>query len=298
VKQKNLPKIYRKTLLYKSGVEYADYSLNHIEGCSHGCLYPCYAMMMKKRCGIIKNYQEWIKPKIVANALELLNKEIPKYKDKIQFVHLCFSTDPFMYQQPEVVDLTLKIIARLNKDNIRCTVLTKGIYPKQLLDKGKYGFNNEYGITLVSLDNDFKKRREPYSAPFEKRINSLKKLHEAGLKTWVSMEPYPTPNLVKQNLTALLNKISFVNKIIFGKLNYNTKSTQFRYSKNFYDSCVDIVTSFCQQKGIEHHIKFGTRTKKNNLDKVSNTKNIFNEEKLVIDDREIIQTKLSSLLYA
>ncbi len=59
-----MQKITRKTLLYKSGVEYADYGLNHAEGCSHGCTYPCYAMMMKKRCGIIKTYKEWLKPKI------------------------------------------------------------------------------------------------------------------------------------------------------------------------------------------------------------------------------------------
>ena len=40
--------ICRKTLLYKTGVEYGDYTINHIQGCSHGCLYPCYAFMMAK----------------------------------------------------------------------------------------------------------------------------------------------------------------------------------------------------------------------------------------------------------
>ena len=126
-----MKKIYRKSLLYKSGVEYADYCLNHVEGCSHGCRYPCYAMMMKKRCGIIKGYSEWIKPKIVGNALELLDKEIPRLKDKIEVVHLCFTTDPFMYRQPQVVDLSLKILKKLNSAGIRCTVLTKGTYPKR-----------------------------------------------------------------------------------------------------------------------------------------------------------------------
>ena len=37
---KEMQKIKRKTLLYKSGVEYADYCLNHVEGCSHGCKFP------------------------------------------------------------------------------------------------------------------------------------------------------------------------------------------------------------------------------------------------------------------
>ena len=102
--------ITRKTLLYKTGVEYGDYTINHIEGCSHGCKYPCYALLMSKRFGRVKNYNEWLKPKIVKNSLELLKKEIPKYKNKIKFVHLCFSTDPFMFNNNEVHNLSLKII--------------------------------------------------------------------------------------------------------------------------------------------------------------------------------------------
>ncbi|MCG2694143.1 radical SAM protein [Candidatus Parcubacteria bacterium] len=253
--------IKRKTLLYKSGVEYADYSLNHAEGCSHGCNFPCYAMMMKKRCGIIKDYADWIQPRIVENALELLDKEIPKLKDKINVVHLCFTTDPFMYKQKEICGLSLKIIKRLNDDNIRCTVLTKGIYPKALADTKKYGDRNEYGITLVSLDKGFKDRMEPGSAPYLKRINALKVLHDAGLKTWISMEPYPTPNLVEQKLENILEGIKFVDKIIFGKLNYNVKVTEFGHNKNFYEDCADIVIKFCKKNNIGYHIKYGTKEK-------------------------------------
>ena len=251
--------ILRKTLLYKSGVEYADFCINHVEGCAHGCTFPCYAMMMKKRCGIIKSYKEWLQPKIVVNALELLDKEIPKYKHKIKFVHLCFSTDPFMCGYPEVADLTLKIIERLNKDNIRCVILTKGVYLKVLVNTKKYGKNNEYGVTIVSLDEGFKKRFEPYSAPYKDRIKSLKYLHNKGLKTWVSMEPYPTPDLANQDLREILKEISFVDKIIFGKLNYNVKSRQFGENGNFYQNCAETVIEFCERNDIEYHVKYGTQ---------------------------------------
>ena len=251
--------ILRKTLLYKSGVEYADFCINHVEGCAHGCTFPCYAMMMKKRCGIIKSYKEWLQPKIVENALELLDKEIPKYKHKIKFVHLCFSTDPFMCGYPEVADLTLKIIERLNKDNIRCVILTKGVYLKVLVNTKKYGKNNEYGVTIVSLDEGFKKRFEPYSAPYKDRIKSLKYLHNKGLKTWVSMEPYPTPDLANQDLREILKEISFVDKIIFGKLNYNVKSRQFGENGNFYQNCAETVIEFCERNDIEYHVKYGTQ---------------------------------------
>lgn len=72
--------LQRKTLIYKTNVEYGDYTINHIQGCSHGCKYPCYAYLMKKRFGNIKSYEEWIKPVIVENTLELLDKEIPKFR--------------------------------------------------------------------------------------------------------------------------------------------------------------------------------------------------------------------------
>jgi len=255
-------KTTRKSLLYKSGVEYADYCINHVEGCSHGCKFPCYAMNMKKRCGVIKDYNDWIKPKIVENALELLDKEIPKLKHKIKVVHLCFTTDPFMYEQKEVSDLTLKIIERLNKGNIRCTVLTKGIYPEELANIEKYGRNNEYAITLVSLNKNFKKDFEPNAAPYESRIKALKFLSDQGLKTWVSMEPYPTPNLSpNQDLSKILEKINFVDKIIFGKLNYNIQASNSQNNKEFYNECANTVIDFCGKHKIDYHIKYGTKKK-------------------------------------
>lgn len=253
-----MKKILRKTLLYKSGVEYADFGLNHVEGCSHGCTYPCYAMMMKKRCGIISGYKDWTKPKLVSNALELLEKEIPKYKKDIKSVYMCFSTDPFMYKQAEVADLSLKIIERLNKDNIKVVTISKGIYPKVLSKKGIYGANNEYGSTIISLSKDFQEKHEPGAAPIQDRIKVLKILHDNGLKTWVSMEPYPTPNFIDQNLDDILEKISFVDKIVFGKWNYNGGIGGFTNNKNFYNDCAYKVINFCRSRGIACHIKNGT----------------------------------------
>ncbi len=252
--------IERKSLLYKSKVEYADFCLNHVEGCSHGCRYPCYAYMMKKRCGVIKTYEEWCRPKIVSNALKLLDKEIPKYKDKIEYVHLCFSTDPFMYRQKQVGDLSLKIIDKLNANDIRCTVLTKGVFPRELYKRNDFSGNNEYGITLVSLDENFRKAFEPHSANFKDRIDALRYLHKKGLKTWISMEPYPTPNIIRQDLIEILEAVSFVGQIIFGRLNYNVKSSEFKYSKEFYNSLAASVIKFCKKNKISYHVKKGTQS--------------------------------------
>lgn len=250
--------IKRKSLLYKSGVEYADYGLNHIEGCAHGCMYPCYAMMMKKRCGQIKTYQEWIQPKIVSNALELLDKELSRQKHKINSVFLCFSTDSFMYQIKEVENLTLKILERLNRDNVKSVLISKGVYPNDLTDKLTYNPDNEYGSTIVSLSEDFRKRFEPFAAPIKLRVKSLRRLHNAGLKTWVSIEPYPTPNIIQQNIKEILAEVSFVDKIVFGKWNYSKQTSDFRFYKTFYNSMAYEVIKFCFQNGMDVHIKEGT----------------------------------------
>lgn len=246
-----MEKITRKTLLYKSRVEYSDYCINHVQGCAHGCKFPCYALNMSKTFGTVKTYEDWIQPKLVENALELLDKEIPKYKDKIKFVHLCFSTDPFMYNYPEVSEMSLKIIEKLNANGIKVHSLTKGIYPVELTDKRRFSLDNEYGITLISLDESFRQRFEPFTAPYGERVNGIKTLHNAGLKTWVSIEPYPTPNIIEQNLEEITNQISFVDKIVFGRLNYNKLVSQFKNNKQFYENCINFLANFCQERGKE-----------------------------------------------
>lgn len=253
-----MEEIKRKSLLYKSNVEYADYCINHIEGCAHGCRFPCYAYNLKKRAGVVRSYKDWINPKIVINALDLLEKEIPRYKNKIKTVHLCFSSDPFMYGYKEVSDLSLKIIEMLNNNGIKVTVLTKGIYPEKLSDIKKYSNKNEYGITLVSLNPFFKKQFEPYAASYSERINSLRFLHRKGLKTWVSIEPYPTPNLIKQNILSILKSISFVDKIIFGKLNYNVRVREYLNFQDYFNSMSLKVIDFCEKNNKTYHIKKGT----------------------------------------
>lgn len=271
----SMQKIKRKSLLYKSRVEFADFCINHVEGCSHGCRYPCYAMMMKKRCGVISTYEDWTRPKIVENASELLEKELARYQGRIKSVHLCFSTDPFMFGYDEIGQLSLRLMRRLNSENIPCTVLTKGVYPEEIaldermspdLPPARGGLQqqarrrNEFGISLVSLDEGFRRDYEPNAARFEERIKSLRYLHEKGFKTWVSMEPYPTPNIIRQDLLKILEAVSFADEIIFGRLNYSPKTRVFSHTKTFYNSQAKSVMDFCEENNISCYIKEGTLT--------------------------------------
>ena len=248
--------ITRKTLIYKTGVEYGDYTINHVQGCAHGCKYPCYAFLMAKRFGKVTSYEEWLNPSLVENALELLDKEIPKYRKKIASVHLCFTTDPFMYDYPEITTMSLRIIEKLNANGIKCTALTKGLLPIELAD---FSRDNEYGITLVSLDENYREKVEPFAAPYMERISSLRELHDRGCKTWVSIEPYPTPNIVSQNIIDILDSIRFVDKIIFGRTNYSSEVSKYVGVIEYYNKLSEQVINYCQINGIDYHIKTGTQ---------------------------------------
>ena len=113
---------------------------------------------------------------------------------------------------PEVSAMSIAAIRRLNNAGIRCTTLTKGILPMELAQLSP---ENEHGITLISLDERYREKMEPGASPYADRLAALRALHDAGCRTWVSIEPYPTPNLIEQDLQNILDAVNFVDKIIF-----------------------------------------------------------------------------------
>jgi len=249
--------ITRKTMLYKTGVEYGDYTMNHVLGCSHGCKYPCYAFLMAKRFGKVASYKEWLEPRLASNTMEILEQEIPRLKDNIQSVHLCFTTDPFMYGYEEIKTMSLTAIEKLNASGIKCTVLTKGLLPIEL---ARFLPENEYGITLISLDEEYRRRIEPGAASYNERLAALQALHDRGCHTWVSIEPYPTPNLIEQKLVKMLDAVNFTDKIIFGRTNYSKEITAYAPNKAFYNEQAAMVIAYCGKHSIQYHIKSGTMT--------------------------------------
>jgi DNA repair photolyase len=243
--------ITRKSLLYKSGI--GGYCINHVLGCSHACLYPCYAFMMAHSYGRISTYADWCQPKLVANAAELVTKKLAGMKVKPDSIHLCLSTDPFMNGYPEVADMSMKLIAIINSHGIRCSTLTKGKIPNELTDRNRFSENNIYGISLISLNEDFRNLWEPGAAAYTERIASLKYLHDCGLQTLAHIEPYPTPNLVRQNLQDLLEAVGFVDQIYFSGWNYNKQIKQFHNHEQFYKDQSTVVQRFCKKRGITYN---------------------------------------------
>jgi DNA repair photolyase len=244
--------IRRKSLLYKSALGF--HCVNHVQGCGHGCLYPCYAFNIAHHYGRVRSFEEWCRPKIVGNALELIDAELRRMRVKPDCVHLCLTTDPFMTGFPEVGALSLAIIETINRHGVPCSVLTKGLLPPELADEALFRRDNRYRISLVSLDERFRKRWEPGTTAYRDRIKALEYLHDHGCVTGVHMEPYPTPNIVKQKLEKILETIAFVDSIFFGGWNYNQVAGRFPGRPDFYGGQAEIVRTFCSSLGIDYQI--------------------------------------------
>jgi len=243
-----MERVRRKSLLYRSGLGF--WCLNHVQGCAHGCRYPCYASLMARRYGRAKDEADWRRPRLVENAVVLLERELSRRRGRLDVVHLCLTTDPFMVGHPEVAATSLALIECLNAHGVPASVLTKGILPPELAGP-RFDRRNVLGISLVSLDEGFRERFEPGAAPYADRIAAVERLHAAGCRTLVHIEPYPTPNIVKQEIRPLLGAVAFANELYFGGWNYSSLAGAYADRDAFYREQGRIVRGFCR----EHRVR-------------------------------------------
>lgn len=157
-----------------------------------------------------------------------------------------------MYNQPEVIKLSCDVIALINSFGIPVRTLTKGVYTLVVAKVSNHP-ENSFGVTLVSLSEEFRRKYEPNAAPVSERIKSLFAMHKCGIRTWVSIEPYPTPDIIAQDIDELLESVSFVDRIVFGRWNYG--KLNYPDPDRFYREMAFKVLEFGKKEGIEVVIK-------------------------------------------
>jgi len=171
-------KIKAKEIFTKSKLPGCDYVINQYVGCEHACSY-CYARFIsrwKKR----GEWDTWVEAKI--NAPELV-----KGRKIDGTVFMSSISDPYQPIEKEL-KLTRKILENMDK-NIRLSIQTKSDLVLRDIDLFKQFKNLDIGFTINSFAGEQKEDFEPNSSTNKERIAALKKLHEAGIKTYVFISP-------------------------------------------------------------------------------------------------------------
>lgn len=191
--------------------EYSKLAANPYRGCGHKCAY-CYVPSVLR---ISRNeFDE------VANErpdyINLLIKDAKKYKEAgiKEQVMLSFTTDPY---HPFDNSLTRKVLIELQNYGLGICTLTKGgqraLRDIDLFRSGK----DSFASTLTTLDDAFSLKWERGAALPADRISTLKKFHDAGIFTWVSLEP--TLN-IESSLSIVEHTYEFVDLYKIGRANY------------------------------------------------------------------------------
>jgi DNA repair photolyase len=213
--------------------EYSPLALNYIKGCDHGCVY-CYVPKMMKRFN-----KEYIHSNVYIKEEKSLLKEIQKSAKKFENsekqVFLSFLTDPYSHFNNDT-KLTRRVLMILLEHNIPVSILSKG--GKNLLQDldvfKMFGKNIQIGGSLTFTNDDDSLKWEKNGALPKERFETLKIIHENGIKTWASMEPviYPDQSLQIMELTS-----NYVDSYKIGKLNHFKKhEDKFDWSKFLCDA--------------------------------------------------------------
>lgn len=199
------------TALSNSRLE-ADYSLNPYIGCLHNCTY-CYGPSVIQDD---RSWGEFLEVKI--NLPKVLSQEL-KTKSK-GVVRLGSVTDPYQEAEKEY-EVTKKCLKQLKKDNFSILIQTKSDLVKRDIDLLSE-MDSDVGLTITSLDDDFRKKYEPNAPPISDRLSTIKELKERGVGVWVFIGPlFPHLNDMEDELVRLSKTLDSldVDEIYLDKLN-------------------------------------------------------------------------------
>jgi len=166
--------------------EYAEWACNFYVGCSNNCSY-CY---LKKGigCKTLGGNVPTLKKCFTSreNAIDIFLKEVNNNLTELKQHGLFFSftTDPLL---PKTYDLTFDALEICMLKNIGVKILTKRT---DWIDRIDFDYLRgvekkiAFGFTLTGHDE-----LEPGASTNAERIEAMKKLHDAGFKTFASIEP-------------------------------------------------------------------------------------------------------------
>ncbi len=199
--------------------EYSPFALNHIKGCDHGCVY-CYVPKIMKRFN-----SDYVHANVGAireedTYLTELEKNFKKHAaESGSQVFLSFLTDPYCDYEKEN-QITRHVLELLLKYKIPVSVLSKGGYNmiRDIDLFAAFGSNIQVGASLTFMEDLASRKWESGAALPGERLKALEMVHDAGVRTWASMEPVVFPD---QTMALIRSSYMFVDGYKIGKLNHH-----------------------------------------------------------------------------
>jgi len=221
--------------------EYAELAANPYRGCGHKCAY-CYVpkvLRMDRR-----EFDAKAVPR--PDYLKFLTKDAIKYQSAglAGQVMLSFTTDPYHPFDTSLTRATLKVL--IDHGLSFCALTKGGSRALRDLDLFRPG-HDAFASTLTTLDDKFSKKWEGGAALPKDRIKTIKKFHEAGIFTWVSLEP--TLNC-ESSLSIIEATHEFVDLYKIGRANYLPMT-----SRTDWESYTHKIIDLCARLNVKHYIK-------------------------------------------
>jgi len=256
--------IETKSIITKSSLPDADFVINPYVGCQHACIY-CYADFMKRFTGHGgEDWGDFIDVKI--NSAQTIKK--PNFKEKT--VLLGSVTDPYQPAESKY-KITQQILQKLLPFQPNLEILTKSALVYRDVELLEQFENLKVGISLNTLNPEVSKKLEPYASTPKGRINTLKRLHLNGIKTYLFISPiFPEITDYKKIIS---ESRDFVDEVLFENLNirannkskiigfiesYNPDLIQLyqnlQNDSNYWDKLEQEISNYC----LKNEIKFKT----------------------------------------
>lgn len=201
--------ITAKSILVPSNLPECDYVINCYTGCRFGCSY-CYASFMSRFVDKkVSDWGDYVFAKV--NAPDLLRKDLTTLEDKGRGKTVLFSsvTDPFqgIEGKYKLSEHCLQVLAEYGFEG-EVSLLTKSPLVLRVLPILKKIKHVDVGMTITSTDDNISRYFEKYAPPATQRLEALKKLNEAGIKTYAFLGPI-LPHFVanKDELKKVLDAI-------------------------------------------------------------------------------------------
>ncbi|MEO0545685.1 MAG: PA0069 family radical SAM protein [Pseudomonadota bacterium] len=182
-----------------------DRSINPYRGCEHGCVY-CFARPSHTHMGLSAGLDFEAKLFAKPDAAKLLRRELASPKYEVKPIAMGTNTDP--YQPIEKSwRVTRSLLEVLEETGHPVGIVTKSALVTRDIDilsrMAKRGLAR-VAISVTSLDRRLSRAMEPRAATPALRLETIKKLADAGIPTSVMVAPI-VPALTDQEMERILD---------------------------------------------------------------------------------------------